>query len=405
MGKGVGAVLRAASAGTVGLVLGAVGTLALQGSGQPLEPGTPARSPSLELPEVRGARTPPEAFLVWSYGGLPEGFGRDLRRAPWVRRSVVVMSDNTWLTGSVSADGRIVDDPPRRYAIPFEAAAVDPPDYAWFLPPADRGVVRALAAGQGVLGTSSAALRGLGPGAVLEFGEARVEVAAVLPDELVGANEVLVSREVGEAIGVRRARYALVEPRRGMSARAVARLVRPLFPPGTPYQVRAPGDTPYFRHGDAVLPPVRIKMLFGEFAARPDPERPGYLLVDPAWVKEHIATARVPLLGEITCNVGIIPQIEGAMRELVRLGYGDLVRSYHGCYSPRHILRDPAANLSHHAWGIAFDINLTGNAFGEPPHQDPHLVRVLERWGFIWGGRFIVPDGNHFEYRRPPLER
>jgi hypothetical protein len=26
----------------------------------------------------------------------------------------------------------------------------------------------------------------------------------------------------------------------------------------------------------------------------------------------------------------------------------------------------------------------------------------MERFGFIWGGSFIVPDGNHFEYRRAP---
>jgi hypothetical protein len=26
----------------------------------------------------------------------------------------------------------------------------------------------------------------------------------------------------------------------------------------------------------------------------------------------------------------------------------------------------------------------------------------MARFGFIWGGTFIVPDGNHFEYRRPP---
>jgi hypothetical protein len=34
--------------------------------------------------------------------------------------------------------------------------------------------------------------------------------------------------------------------------------------------------------------------------------------------------------------------------------------------------------------------------------QDPALVALLARWGFLWGGTFIVPDGNHFEYRRPP---
>jgi hypothetical protein len=30
------------------------------------------------------------------------------------------------------------------------------------------------------------------------------------------------------------------------------------------------------------------------------------------------------------------------------------------------------------------------------------MVDVFERWGFVWGGTFIQPDGMHFEYRRPP---
>ncbi|HSJ50053.1 MAG TPA: M15 family metallopeptidase [Actinomycetota bacterium] len=30
------------------------------------------------------------------------------------------------------------------------------------------------------------------------------------------------------------------------------------------------------------------------------------------------------------------------------------------------------------------------------------MVRVFERWGFIWGGDFVLPDGMHFEYRRAP---
>jgi D-alanyl-D-alanine carboxypeptidase len=27
---------------------------------------------------------------------------------------------------------------------------------------------------------------------------------------------------------------------------------------------------------------------------------------------------------------------------------------------------------------------------------------VFERWGFTWGGRWLVPDGMHFEFLRFP---
>ncbi len=31
-------------------------------------------------------------------------------------------------------------------------------------------------------------------------------------------------------------------------------------------------------------------------------------------------------------------------------------------------------------------------------------MAIMERWGFIWGGTFVWPDGMHFEYHRPPLD-
>jgi hypothetical protein len=184
--------------------------------------------------------------------------------------------------------------------------------------------------------------------------------------------------------------------------RRLAKAIRPALPPGTPVRVRAPGDTPYFRQGDAVLPPVAIKELFGEFAAKPRLGPPGFLTLDPAWVRTHIATHRIRLLGSVTCNVALFPQIRGAIRELVRLGLAGTITSYSGCYAPRHINRIGTAGISHHSWGIALDINVSQNPFGAEPDQDPRMVRVFERWGFIWGGTFIRPDGMHFEYRRPP---
>jgi hypothetical protein len=391
---GIGAAL------VVGFVAGAVLTLSMQGVAIiPEELDPPEMPEPILTPEL------PDTFLAWSPGGMPAGFADAIADMPQVRRAVVVASDNTWLTKSYSADGEVVDDPPPTFSIPLEVAAVEPRAYAPFLPPADRAVTVALAQGKGVLGESSARLRGLGPGAVLRFGPERVEVAAILADELVGAHELLVSREVGRRIGVTRDRFALLVPEGEPTVRQVTVAVRGVLPAGTLVRVRAPGDTPYFRHGDAVLPPVKIKELFGEFAAKPREGWPaGFLTADPQWVRTYIDTQRVPLLGTVTCNAALFPQIRGAIRELIRKGLGDTITSYSGCWAPRHILGDPDAGLSHHAWGIAIDVNVPQNPFGAEPNQDPRLIEVFEDWGFIWGGRFIVPDGMHFEYHRPPRE-
>jgi hypothetical protein len=393
----VGAV---AAAALVGFATGAAVTLSLQGTAAiPPEPGV--GSPVAPSPFVT-TRQDPDTYLAWASGGLPPGFADAVSGVPEVRGVVVVASDNTWLTGSADEDGEVVDDPPASFAVPLEVAAVAPRTYAPFLPPADRGVVEALADGRGVLGESSARLRGLGPGAVLRFGPVRVRVAAILPDELVGAHELLVSRELGRRIGVTHDRYALLVTEGEPTVRLLTASIGRVLPTGTLLRVRAPGDTPYFRHGDAVLPPVAIKELFGEFAARPRPGQPGFLTLDPAWVRANIVTRRVPLLGAVTCHVALFPQIRGAIAEIVDLGLDATISSFSGCYAPRHINRIPTAGLSHHSWGIALDINVPQNPFGADPNQDSRMVEVFERWGFIWGGTFVQPDGMHFEYRRPP---
>ena len=416
-GRGV---LTSAGAMIAGVVIGAVASLTLQSLGAPPRATNRPASPRAMTPRpersqhersasrvgsarIRTSGVTTSTYLAWTAGGLPDGFERRLRGLEQIRRAVVVASDITWMTRSISADGTTVDEPTRPYAIPLETNAVNPAQFSAFLPQADRSDIRAaLAGGEGVLGRSSAALRHLGPGGTLEFGAQSVRIAAVLPDELVGASELLVSRAVGARLGAVQDRYALLQPRGAVTARRLTRLLRTILPADLPLQVRAPGETPYPRQGDAVLPPVKIKLLFGEFAARPDPSNPGFLDVDPAWVRAHIQIRTLPLVGKIQCNVALFPQLRGALEELVRRGLGNLIHSEHGCYVPKFVLNDPHASISHHAWGMAFDINLAGNEFGQPPHQDPRLVRILAKWGFLWGGRFIVPDGNHFEYRRPP---
>ncbi len=63
-----------------------------------------------------------------------------------------------------------------------------------------------------------------------------------------------------------------------------------------------------------------------------------------------------------------------------------------------------------HAWGAAIDINPVFSnywmwhraAAGIPAYKNRtplEIVRIFERHGFIWGGRWAHFDTMHFEYR------
>lgn len=393
----VGRTVGVIAAGIVGVVLGGTAMLAIQGGAV-----TPRGGPG----SVRGGspdpieRRPeaPDALLAWTPGRMPAGFRSTAERLDAVEDVTVVRSGTAWMTSSRSHDGSVVDRPPKRLAIPIEVAGVDLGSYRPFLPPGERRGLEDLRGRSVFLGESSARLRRLGTGATLRFGGVAVTVVGILPDELVGAHEVLASTGTARLLGVTRPRYALIAPRQQVRSRALSRALQSLIP--GPMQIRRPGETPYFRQGDAVLPPVSLKELFGEFAARPAPH--GYLQVDTSWEREHLATRHVPLLGKIRCNRGIFPQLIGALREIRRQGLGHLIHSSDGCYSPRFINRDPGLGVSHHAWGIAFDVNAAENPFGGVPRQDRRLVEIFRDWGFTWGGGWIVPDAMHFEYQRPP---
>jgi hypothetical protein len=261
-------------------------------------------------------------------------------------------------------------------------------------------VVLSLADGQGVMGQMSEDIRGFGVGGVFDFGTAAVTVAAVLPDELVGANELMVSRRLAATLGITENRYALLQPRPGMTEAELTREIRTVIPKDLPLRVRAPGETPYFRQGDAVLAPVRVKQLFGEFAARPVPG--GQLGIDPAWESRHIATEPVPILGDVRCNRALFPQLQAALHQVVRSGLAHLIKpdEYGGCFGPRFANRDPHQGISHHAWGIAIDLDVAENLYGQTPTMDRRIVAIFRRWGFTWGGDFLIPDGMHFEFAR-----
>jgi hypothetical protein len=344
----------------------------------------------------------PPAYLAWISGGFPADFRAMVRTVPELSASVVLAGDTLWMTRSRDSDGDVVDRPRPPFAFPIDAFAVNPVEYAPFLPGDVRDdVIGALERGEGVLSTRSAALRHVGPGGVLWFGHDRVRIGAIAPDEAIGWSELLVSRDVGDPLGIVDDRYLLAFPTRKPSEDRFAELVRPLVPEGTPVRALEPGGSPFMRVASGVNPPVVLKEVFGEFAAFPDPANPAKLTIEPSWVRTNIATERVPVLGRVTCNVALLPALTRALRQIERDGLASLLRTYNGCWNARTVARSRTAPPSFHAYGAAIDINAASNPYGSTPTMDPRVVDVFERYGFTWGGDFLITDGMHFEYGEP----
>jgi hypothetical protein len=197
-------------------------------------------------------------------------------------------------------------------------------------------------------------------------------------------------------------RFALIHSELGNARERITKALSRALPPGRVLRIRARGETPYLRYGDAVMPQSVIKENFGEFAAKPAPD--GTVVIDPRWTERNIQSARVPILGDVSCHRALVPQLTEALREVRRRSLSFLIDTsqFGGCFGPRFIGRVPGGRLSHHAWGIAIDINALDNAFGTRSDLDPRLIEIMEGAGFTWGGRWLVPDGMHFEWVRFP---
>jgi hypothetical protein len=215
-------------------------------------------------------------------------------------------------------------------------------------------------------------------------------VVGVIDDGLVRSAELVVSATEGARLGTR-APYLLAAVR---TERAARRAERAFDGPRT--RVSALGPAPWAVRG-RIARPVELKARFGEFALRL-PVGADWVTIDPAWVRRNIVIRRMPILGGVTCHRRMIAPLRRALSEVVRRRLARLVdpRDYAGCYAPRRI--PGSGSLSLHAWGLAVDINASRNPQGSPPNQDRRLVRIMERQGFSWGGRWpTVPDGMHFE--------
>ncbi len=124
----------------------------------------------------------------------------------------------------------------------------------------------------------------------------------------------------------------------------------------------------------------------------------GTIAPDPSWVSANIRAESVPILGTVTCHRLMFHQLRGALQEIVARGLASKIHSYDGCYVPRFIERNPDNSISLHTWGIAIDINAAENPVNKGNHQDPRVVAIFKKWGFVWGGDWRTPnDPMHFQ--------
>jgi hypothetical protein len=352
------------------LVAVAVGAALLVRSerGERVETATPATTFPVTILEPDAATAAP-VLLAWAQGGMTDAAIDAARAVPGVTAVAVVR------------DGRLDLDAGDGWRIPLDAIAVDPAEYAAVVPPSARGAIAGLGAGEAILGSTSARLRG-DPRELPVVGGDALEVAGVLPDSSVGAAEVVVDVATGAALGIDDPRAILVagDADRGMVEAAVAAAL-----PGEPIRFRSADETAYLRAADAVLPQSIVKATYGEFRYRPtDDGDADAIEIDPAWVEANIVT-----VDGVSCHRLVV---ETVVEILDRVGApnGD-----DGCFVPRTSRTSEA--LSRHSWGIAVDIG-----FGEA--QEPALVDAFGKAGFTWGGTWLSPDPAHFEVQgpRPP---
>lgn len=390
--------LAIAAAALVGIVVGFALPVALWSPQAPavISPPTTTRTATTALFSVTSAApvtTASEAtpstrthttYLVWSSGGLaPELVARVELSFP---RASLVKGD---VVGLDAGGGEL---------IPLDAVALSPSRHRPF---DTEGELAPLRPGTVALGDTSARLRQAQVGDELILDGVGFTVALIVSDQVIGMAEVAFSSD-DPASPVSTDRFLLIEsdlPRLELEAG-----LRAAHPGPGPLRIRAEAETPWLRHGDAVLPQVLLKDQLGEFSYRP---RAGSAFEENAeFLDAEIVTAKIPLLGDTRCHRIVVEMLNGAMNQLVDEGLAHLIEpgGFAGCWFPRFInsASGKPAGVSRHAFGAAVDINAGSNPLGSAGTQPPRLIEIMNEWGFAWGGEWLVPDPMHFEFLQVP---
>lgn len=368
-GARTGRVLVAAAAAVI-VAIGTVAFVARKDTPVAVSTQRPAKPPALQAPD--GAAL----LLAWTTGGLPDHAADRMSALVGVTGVTEVRGAELRLTGSHDAEGTERLSLPTGAAVPIDALAVDPAGYARDLPRATARIVRRLPRDGALLGATSARLRGIGAGGSLTFGSTTVRVIAVVPDALVGAAEVVVRDDSPLAIATPRFLLVAYRGDRSEIESAIAGALQ------RPVRFRAPGETPYLRHGDAVLPQALVKTRFGEFWYRTDAR--GVVTIDPRWVERNIVAIDVPGVGRLRCHRLVAADLRRALMEAAPKNNAPAI-----AFDPQ--IASPSLGPSRHAWGIGLTLH--------PAAADTaRTIAKLTNVGFTWGGLWLNQSPDYYEW-------
>ena len=287
-------------------------------------------------------------------------------------------------------------------AAQVRVAAVDPLAFRSVAPAASRDaafVWTEMASGEAVVTFAGAETLELGDGDRITVGTESLAVGAFADNGIPNIADVMVNEEVGRDLGLGAPQWLVVgaRPPANLSTLGTAldktlpdaRIAGLLLDP--PNLLAADDPEQVGEASGSLIGTMTFKIL-----------EDGFIKPNREWVNLNIATATVPIVGEVTCHRLLIPQLSAALTEISEEGLSDLIRpdDYGGCYVPRFIDRDPSLPLFMHAFGLAADFNVSTNLLGTQGDQDPRVVAIFEKWGFEWGGHWDRPDPMHFELAR-----
>ncbi len=282
---------------------------------------------------------------------------------------------------------------------PIGAVGVDPSTFRAF---AAEGTAEASAVWQSVARGEAVASHAVAKSRALPLGK-DVQVAQLaaggplnkrlgaLASTGVPGTDLVVDDETGRELGLPAATGMLLTAGKGVDPVVLAREVRAITGDGAKVDLL----TPPAANPVAFLTGSKAAKAFGAFSYRYFPD--GTIQPDSSWVSANIRTATVPIMGRVTCHRLMLPQLQGALQEVVDRGLQDTLHSFDGCYVPRFIERNPSRSISLHTWGIAIDMDASTNYRGIRGTMDPEVVAIFKRWGFRWGGDWKYTDPMHFE--------